>query len=178
MRNEKSLNVTFDDKINEPIVQDLNGSSLFQVNVSDEGYLKCVKEARGHPIKQVISEFNERTPRTYILPNTINSRNQAVVGGGRGNGDDGEMMTRVVVTRWLLAGNDGGDVAVVSVMVMAAVAAVVRRWRWCRSGRSGVDLPIYNFVVVAAGGGGRNPAGGGARKRERKGGVCVDIKVK
>nr|GFB35349.1 hypothetical protein [Tanacetum cinerariifolium] len=78
------------------------------------------------------------------------------VGGGEGNGDDDEMMMRVVVTGWLLA---------------RAIAAVVRRWRWCKSGRSGVDLPICNFVVVVGGGGGdggRNPAGGGAGKRERK----------
>ncbi|GJR31078.1 putative reverse transcriptase domain-containing protein [Tanacetum coccineum] len=58
MRIEESLNVTFDeslpepksspsvedDKINEPIVQDLNGSSSLQVNVSDEGYPKSVKK--------------------------------------------------------------------------------------------------------------------------------------
>ncbi|GJY94468.1 hypothetical protein Tco_0510829 [Tanacetum coccineum] len=68
MKNEESLNVTFDesipkpmssslvedDRIDEPIVHDLNGSLSLQVNVSDEGYLKSVKEARGHPIKQVI----------------------------------------------------------------------------------------------------------------------------
>ncbi|GKE08679.1 retrotransposon protein [Tanacetum coccineum] len=70
MRIEKSLNVTFDeslpepkssssvedDRIDELIVQDLNGSPSLQVNVSDEGYPKSLKEARGHPIKQVIDE--------------------------------------------------------------------------------------------------------------------------
>ncbi|GJX27475.1 retrovirus-related pol polyprotein from transposon TNT 1-94 [Tanacetum coccineum] len=75
MRIEESLNVTFDeglpepksspsvkdDRINEPVVQDLNGSPSLQVNVSDEGYPKSVKEARSHPIEQVISEMNERT---------------------------------------------------------------------------------------------------------------------
>ncbi|GJS58616.1 hypothetical protein Tco_0653400 [Tanacetum coccineum] len=75
MRIEESLKVTFDEslpepksspsvednRINEPIVQDLNGSSSLQVNVSDEGYLKSLKEARGHPIEQVIGELNERT---------------------------------------------------------------------------------------------------------------------
>ncbi|GKC99608.1 hypothetical protein Tco_1169883, partial [Tanacetum coccineum] len=79
MRIEESLNVTFDeslperksspseedDRINEPIVQDLNGSPSLQVNVSDEGYPKGLKEARGHPIEQVIGELNERTLR-YI----------------------------------------------------------------------------------------------------------------
>ncbi|GJW81372.1 retrovirus-related pol polyprotein from transposon TNT 1-94 [Tanacetum coccineum] len=47
MRIEESLNVepksspsVKDDKINETIVQDLNGSSSLQVNVSDEGYPK------------------------------------------------------------------------------------------------------------------------------------------
>ncbi|GKB19119.1 hypothetical protein Tco_0853042 [Tanacetum coccineum] len=77
MRIEESLNVTFDesllepksspsvddDRINEPIVQDLNGSSSLQVNVSDKGYSKCVKEARGHLSKQVIGELNERKLR-------------------------------------------------------------------------------------------------------------------
>ncbi|GKC96009.1 hypothetical protein Tco_1161451, partial [Tanacetum coccineum] len=43
-----------DDRIDEPIVQDLNGSPSLQVNVSDEGYPKSQKEARDHPIEQVI----------------------------------------------------------------------------------------------------------------------------
>ncbi|GKA52003.1 hypothetical protein Tco_0745199 [Tanacetum coccineum] len=78
MRIEESLNVTFDeslpepkssssvedDRIDEPIVQYLNGSPSLQVNVSDEGYPKSLKEARGHPIKQVIGELNERTLRS------------------------------------------------------------------------------------------------------------------
>ncbi|GJS34781.1 retrovirus-related pol polyprotein from transposon TNT 1-94 [Tanacetum coccineum] len=77
MRIEESLNVTFDEslpepksspsiednRIDEPIVQDLNGSSSLQVNVSDESYPKSLKEARDHPIKQVIGELNERTLR-------------------------------------------------------------------------------------------------------------------
>ncbi|GJX29272.1 hypothetical protein Tco_0237351 [Tanacetum coccineum] len=68
MRIKESLNVTFDerfpepkssplvedDRINEPAVQDLNGSPSLQVNVLDEGYPKSIKEARGHPIEQVI----------------------------------------------------------------------------------------------------------------------------
>ncbi|GJR67161.1 hypothetical protein Tco_0013226 [Tanacetum coccineum] len=75
MRIEESLNVTFDeslpepklspleedDRIDEPIIQDLNGSPSLQVNVSDEDYPKSIKEARGHPIEQVIAELNERT---------------------------------------------------------------------------------------------------------------------
>ncbi|GJU22511.1 retrovirus-related pol polyprotein from transposon TNT 1-94 [Tanacetum coccineum] len=78
MRIKESFNVTFDnslpepksspsvedDRINEPIVQDLNGSPSLQVNVSDEDYPKSLKEARGHPIEQVISELNERTLRS------------------------------------------------------------------------------------------------------------------
>nr|GFA03937.1 hypothetical protein [Tanacetum cinerariifolium] len=58
MRIEESLNVTFgeslpkpksspsveDDRINESIVQDLNGSSSLQVNVLDEGYPKSLKK--------------------------------------------------------------------------------------------------------------------------------------
>ncbi|GKB21485.1 retrovirus-related pol polyprotein from transposon TNT 1-94 [Tanacetum coccineum] len=78
IRIEESHNVTFDesfpepksspsvedDKIDETIVQNLNGSSSLQVNVSDEGYPKILKEARGHPIEQVIGELNERTLRS------------------------------------------------------------------------------------------------------------------
>ncbi|GKA67365.1 hypothetical protein Tco_0767173 [Tanacetum coccineum] len=78
LRIEESLNVTFDeslpelksssliedDRINKLKVQDLNGSPSLQVNVSDEGYPKSLKEARGHPIKQVIGELNERTLRS------------------------------------------------------------------------------------------------------------------
>ncbi|GJT82771.1 retrovirus-related pol polyprotein from transposon TNT 1-94 [Tanacetum coccineum] len=72
IRIEESLNVTFDeslpepkssfsledDRIDEPIVHDLNRWSSLQVNVLDEG------EARGHPIEQVIGELNERTLRS------------------------------------------------------------------------------------------------------------------
>nr|GEY15740.1 hypothetical protein [Tanacetum cinerariifolium] len=38
------------DRIDEPIVQDLNGSPSLQVNVSDKGYPKSLKEAKDHPI--------------------------------------------------------------------------------------------------------------------------------
>ncbi|GJY77044.1 hypothetical protein Tco_0482160 [Tanacetum coccineum] len=77
MRIEESLNVTFDeslpkpkssssvedDRIDEPIVQDLNGSSSLQVNVFNESYPNSLKEARGHPIEQtllhlILSESN------------------------------------------------------------------------------------------------------------------------
>ncbi|GKB02508.1 retrovirus-related pol polyprotein from transposon TNT 1-94 [Tanacetum coccineum] len=78
MRIEESLNVTFDesfpepkssslvedDRIDEPIVQDLNRLQSLQLNVSDEGYPKYLKEARDHPIKQVIGELDERTLRS------------------------------------------------------------------------------------------------------------------
>ncbi|GKF57092.1 hypothetical protein Tco_0170629 [Tanacetum coccineum] len=80
MRIEESLNVTFDesllepkssslvedDRIDEPIVQDLNGSSSLQVNVLDEGYSKSLKEARGHTIEQVIGELNERIDEPIV----------------------------------------------------------------------------------------------------------------
>nr|GEV18954.1 hypothetical protein [Tanacetum cinerariifolium] len=78
MKIKESLNVTIDesllepksspsvedDKIDEPIVQDLNGSLSLQVNVSFEVYPKSLKEDRGHPIEQVIGELNERTLRS------------------------------------------------------------------------------------------------------------------
>ncbi|GKB54925.1 retrovirus-related pol polyprotein from transposon TNT 1-94, partial [Tanacetum coccineum] len=60
-----------DDKINEPESQDLNGSLSLQVNVSDEGYPKSLKEARDHPITQVIVELNERTLRYYFDTPTL-----------------------------------------------------------------------------------------------------------
>ncbi|GKA24374.1 hypothetical protein Tco_0710407 [Tanacetum coccineum] len=60
----KSSSLVEDDRINEPIVQDLNGLLSLQVNVSDEGYPKSLKEARGHSIEQVIGELNERTLRS------------------------------------------------------------------------------------------------------------------
>ncbi|GKC30548.1 hypothetical protein Tco_1037842 [Tanacetum coccineum] len=61
----ESLNFTFDeslpetksspsvedDRIDEPIVQDLYGSPLLQVNAPDEGYPKSLKEAIGHLIE-------------------------------------------------------------------------------------------------------------------------------
>ncbi|GJZ16044.1 hypothetical protein Tco_0551721 [Tanacetum coccineum] len=75
MRTGESLNVTFnesfpepnsspsieDDKITEPVVQDPIRSPLLEANVSEPGYPKSVKKARGHPIEQVIDELNERT---------------------------------------------------------------------------------------------------------------------
>nr|GEU34467.1 integrase, catalytic region, zinc finger, CCHC-type, peptidase aspartic, catalytic [Tanacetum cinerariifolium] len=80
IRIEESLNVTFDESLPKPklspsveddrniehIVQDLNGLSSLQVNVLNEGYPKSVKEVRGHPIEQVIGEFNEMTLRIYV----------------------------------------------------------------------------------------------------------------
>nr|GEX27406.1 putative reverse transcriptase domain-containing protein [Tanacetum cinerariifolium] len=51
--------------INELVVQDNNGLSSLKVNVLDEGYPKIVKEARAHPIEQVIGELNERTLRFW-----------------------------------------------------------------------------------------------------------------
>nr|GEW63988.1 hypothetical protein [Tanacetum cinerariifolium] len=68
MRIEESLIVTYDeslpepksspseedDRIDEPIIQDLNGLPSLQVNVLDEGYPKSLKEAIDHPIEQNI----------------------------------------------------------------------------------------------------------------------------
>ncbi|GJX70828.1 hypothetical protein Tco_0307999 [Tanacetum coccineum] len=68
MKIEESLNVTFDEslcepkssplvevnRINEPVVQDLVRSPSLEVNPPKPGYPKSVKEARGHPIEQVI----------------------------------------------------------------------------------------------------------------------------
>ncbi|GKD32842.1 retrotransposon protein, partial [Tanacetum coccineum] len=59
----KSSSSIEDDRIDELIVQDLNGSPSLQVNVSDKGYPKSLKEARGHLIEQVIG-LNERTLRS------------------------------------------------------------------------------------------------------------------
>ncbi|GKC19098.1 retrovirus-related pol polyprotein from transposon TNT 1-94 [Tanacetum coccineum] len=78
MRTEESLNVTFyesllkpkssssvkDDRINEPIVQNPVRSPSLEANASEPGYPKSLKEARGHLIKQVIGELNERTLRS------------------------------------------------------------------------------------------------------------------
>ena len=83
MRIEESLNVTFDeslpeptlsptiedDVINEQIVQDQERSPSLQVNVSDEGNPKEVREARGHPIEQVIGDLNKRTLRSQTKQN-------------------------------------------------------------------------------------------------------------
>ena len=78
MRIEESLNVTFyesmpepksspsveDDVINEHIVQDQVKSPSLQDNVSDKDNPKEVREARGHPIEQVIGDLNRRTLRS------------------------------------------------------------------------------------------------------------------
>ncbi|GJZ24336.1 retrovirus-related pol polyprotein from transposon TNT 1-94 [Tanacetum coccineum] len=78
MRIEESLNVTFDeslpepkssssvedDRIIEPIVQNPIRSPSLEANASEPSYPKSLKEARGHPIEQVIGELNERTLRS------------------------------------------------------------------------------------------------------------------
>ncbi|GKC00106.1 hypothetical protein Tco_0986242 [Tanacetum coccineum] len=75
IRIEKSLNVTFDeslpepklsslvedDRIIEPVVQDLVRSPSLEANASEPRYPISVEEARGQPIEQVIGELNERT---------------------------------------------------------------------------------------------------------------------
>ncbi|GKE42047.1 hypothetical protein Tco_1469331 [Tanacetum coccineum] len=80
MRIKESFNLTFDesllvpksspsvedDRINEPVVQDLVRSPSLEANVSESGYPKSIKEAKGHPIKQVIGKLNERILRTYV----------------------------------------------------------------------------------------------------------------
>ncbi|GKD30366.1 hypothetical protein Tco_1241144 [Tanacetum coccineum] len=67
MRIEESLSVTFDeslpepkssplvedDRINEPIVQDLNGSPSLQVNVLDEDYPKILKITLGWLLEEI-----------------------------------------------------------------------------------------------------------------------------
>ncbi|GJX15371.1 zf-CCHC domain-containing protein [Tanacetum coccineum] len=94
MRIEDPLNVSFDenlpepkssplvedDRIDEPIVQDLNGSLSFQVNVSDEGYPKSLKEARGHPIEQVIDLWHVITHGDFppILYNPETKKDETV----------------------------------------------------------------------------------------------------
>ncbi|GJV95228.1 hypothetical protein Tco_1546805 [Tanacetum coccineum] len=68
MRIEESLNVTFDESLPEPkssslveddriielVVHNPVRSSSLQVNASESGYPKSLKEAKGHPIEQVI----------------------------------------------------------------------------------------------------------------------------
>ncbi|GJS55625.1 hypothetical protein Tco_0628987 [Tanacetum coccineum] len=98
MRIEESLNVTFDesfpepksspsiedDRINDPVFQDLNWSSSLQVNVSDEGYPKSLKEARGYAIEQVIGKIMMLLDNQSGSPNSVldskmleNSRNDS-----------------------------------------------------------------------------------------------------
>ncbi|GJY46196.1 hypothetical protein Tco_0435259 [Tanacetum coccineum] len=70
MRIEESLNVTFDesllvpksppsvedDRIIEPLVQNSVRCPSLEVNASEPGYPKSLKEARGHLIEQVIAK--------------------------------------------------------------------------------------------------------------------------
>nr|GEW55547.1 ribonuclease H-like domain-containing protein [Tanacetum cinerariifolium] len=62
----KSSSSVKDDRIIKPVVQDPVTSPSLEANASKLGYPKSVKEARGHPIEQVICELNERTLRTYV----------------------------------------------------------------------------------------------------------------
>ena len=83
MRIEESLNVTFDESMPEPklsssveddmiskhVVQNHEGSPTLQVNVSDDGNPKDMREARGHPIEQVIGDLNKITLRSQAKQN-------------------------------------------------------------------------------------------------------------
>ncbi|GJR60999.1 hypothetical protein Tco_1503161 [Tanacetum coccineum] len=78
MRIKESLIVTFDeslpepksspsvegDRIIEPVVQNPVRSPSLEANASYLGYPKSPKEARGHPIEQVIGKLNEMTLRS------------------------------------------------------------------------------------------------------------------
>ena len=50
--------------INEPLVQDQERSPSLQVNDSDVGNPKELREARGHPIQPVIGDLNKWTLRS------------------------------------------------------------------------------------------------------------------
>ncbi|GJW11678.1 hypothetical protein Tco_1577505 [Tanacetum coccineum] len=52
-----------DDGMHEQVVQDPIRSPTLEANASEPCYPKNIKEARGHPIEQVIGELNERTLR-------------------------------------------------------------------------------------------------------------------
>ncbi|GJX26906.1 hypothetical protein Tco_0233202 [Tanacetum coccineum] len=81
MRIVESLNVTFDERFSEPkssssveddgidehVVQDLSRSPSSKANVSEPGNHKSVKEARGHPIEQVIEEEETTNWNVYSL---------------------------------------------------------------------------------------------------------------
>ena len=64
MPKPKSSPSVEDDVINKHIVHDQERSPSLQVNVSDEGNPKELREARGHPIEQVIGDLNKRTLRS------------------------------------------------------------------------------------------------------------------
>ncbi|GJZ30208.1 hypothetical protein Tco_0575255 [Tanacetum coccineum] len=53
-----------DDRIIEPVVQNPVRSLSLEANASKPGYAKSLKEAKGHPIEQVIGELNEMTLRS------------------------------------------------------------------------------------------------------------------
>ncbi|GJT61911.1 hypothetical protein Tco_1005444 [Tanacetum coccineum] len=53
-----------DDRIIEPVVQDPVRSLSLEANALEPDYPKCVKEAKGHLIEQVIGELNARTLRS------------------------------------------------------------------------------------------------------------------
>ncbi|GJY59907.1 hypothetical protein Tco_0459799 [Tanacetum coccineum] len=96
IRIEESLNVTFeeslpepkssssveDDRIDEPIVQDLNGSPSLLVNVSDEGYPKSLKEARvqDYALWDVIENGNSFKPVAQTTTNA-NGTSTSVIPG-------------------------------------------------------------------------------------------------
>ncbi|GJR46831.1 hypothetical protein Tco_1314934 [Tanacetum coccineum] len=78
MKIVESLNVTFDESFPEPkssllveddriieiVVHNPIRSPSLEANASDLNYPKSLKEARGHPIEQVISKLNEKTLRS------------------------------------------------------------------------------------------------------------------
>ncbi|GKA78422.1 DNA-directed DNA polymerase [Tanacetum coccineum] len=100
IRIEESLNVTFDEslpkpksspsiedgRIIEPVYQDSIRSSSVDSNALEPGYPKNLKEAKCHPIEQVIGELNERTLRfvdfdssAFLLPDICGNFNKGTL---------------------------------------------------------------------------------------------------
>ncbi|GKA94795.1 hypothetical protein Tco_0816833 [Tanacetum coccineum] len=127
MRIEEYPNVTFDESLREPklspsveddriielVVQDPVRSPSLEANASKLGYPKSEKEAKDHPIEQVIGELNERTLSDEVVGGDDDVMVvlwcAAVRDDSRGGGGDGDARR-------------GGEV--VGGVMMAAIAVV------------------------------------------------------
>ncbi|GJZ56733.1 putative reverse transcriptase domain-containing protein [Tanacetum coccineum] len=87
-----------DDMIDEPVVQDLNGSSSLQVNVSDEGYPKSERHASGHVFRLgPVWGCDSLVSRAKVIENQVMTISVISISSDSSEGSVGAPAERVIL---------------------------------------------------------------------------------